>query len=234
MKIRIWIASTTHIDRQSQKMSKWCLEWMAEQINSKYIPQLVEHNFDNQIWINLYWEVFILPDWEFALWVVIWIFENDEERVPYLNYEKNLVFLEYRRYFKIDKLVDVFLSKKLESKLDIDIDVDWENDVAFLLEKFLNSTSVSPNWEVYNIKHFIAETNNLKIEVYPKDHYPPHFHVRSKDRKLNARFHLETFDYISTKSWKITDKQIKQIKKFLQNTPRVVEKLKWEYYRFQD
>ncbi len=235
MKIEIWIASTTHIDRQNEKMSKECLEWMAEQINSKYIPQLIEHNFDNQVWVLLYWEVFWLPDWEFALWVVFWIFESEKDENIYKNYEKNLVFSEYKKHFNKEKLIKLFLFNKIDTEESNIENIDNSNldNIALLLEKYFNKTNVTLDWKVYFVKHFIAETNNLKIEIYPKDHFPEHFHIRSKDRKLNARFDLNTYEYISTKNWKITDKQIKQIKSFLENNPKIAELLKTEYIRLQ-
>jgi len=231
MKIEIWIASTTHIDRQNEKMSKECLEWMARQINTKYIPQLIEHDFERQVWIILYWEVFLLPDWEFALWIVIWIFEDENEKNLYKNYEKNLVHSKYKKNFNKELLINSFLSNHIDE--NISIKNQDEYNIALLLEQYLNKTSITSDWKVYFVKHFIAETNNLKIEVYPKDHYPQHFHVRSKERDLNARFNLETFEYISTKNWKITDKQKRQIKNFLETNPKIVEKLKTEYFRLQ-
>jgi len=55
----------------------------------------------------------------------------------------------------------------------------------------------------------------------------------SKERDLNARFDLKTFEYISTKYGKITTKQKKQIKSFLKNNPIVVKKLNLEYKRLK-
>lgn len=235
MIIQTWIASTTHLDRQNQKMSKEALEWMAEQINFKFIPQLIEHDFENQIWVLLYWEVFLLPDWEFWLWVVIWIFQNIEDKNIFKNYENNNVSNIYKKYFNVDEFVKLFLENKNRED-NIQIEKDTDNDelnFANLLEKHLNSTSVTPSGDIYIIKRFVASTNWLKIEVYPKDHFPPHFHVVSKERDLNARFDLDSFDYISTKNWKITDKQKRQIKNFLETNPKIVEKLKNTYIRLQ-
>lgn len=232
MKIDIAIASTTHIDKQNEKMSKWALEWMAEQINEKFIPQLIEHNFDNQIWILLYWEVFELPDWEFALWTVVWIFENFSESNFYKKGENNYLSDTYEKELNIQKLINMF---KRNHKTEVgknNIAKEGDN-VSSLLEKHLNSTSITPDWRIYTVKHFIASTNGLKIEIYPKDHLPAHFHVVSKERDLNARFDLKTFEYISTKYGKITTKQKKQIKSFLKNNPIVVKKLNLEYKRLK-
>jgi len=50
----------------------------------------------------------------------------------------------------------------------------WEDDgESFLIE----------------IKQLVAKVNGLKIEVYPNEHPPPHFHVKSPN--VNASFDIE-------------------------------------------
>ena len=39
-------------------------------------------------------------------------------------------------------------------------------------------------------KEQIATIRNMKIVIY-SDHNPPHFHVKSKDNKINAKFKIE-------------------------------------------
>jgi hypothetical protein len=41
--------STTHIDKQGEKMAKSALDSMAIQVNTKYIPQLIEHDWNRQV-----------------------------------------------------------------------------------------------------------------------------------------------------------------------------------------
>ncbi len=36
----------------------------------------------------------------------------------------------------------------------------------------------------------------MKIEIYPNDHNPPHFHVKSNDQSINATFRLDNGELI--------------------------------------
>ena len=40
-----------------------------------------------------------------------------------------------------------------------------------------------------NIKERVKTINNLEIIIYSNDHNPPHFHVKSKDLKINEKFY---------------------------------------------
>ena len=44
------------------------------------------------------------------------------------------------------------------------------------------------------IRQLVARLNGLKIEIYPNEHPPPHFHVRSP--KVNASFDIANCDLI--------------------------------------
>jgi len=230
MNIKIWILSTTHIDRQNQRMAKSALDDMENQINTKYLPQLIEHDWDKRVGIVLYAEVFQLNDWEYALWWVIGIFENEAEREEYKIWAINNISLEYKHYLNIETLINMVDRNKPDTLKKEDIDFNVWNE----LEKYLNSTNIAPDWRVYHIKKFIAWFWWIKIELYPKDHdNPKHFHVISKQHNLNARFDLNTFEYISTKHWKITNKLKKQVKQFFLDNIMYIEKLKMEYKRMR-
>jgi hypothetical protein len=37
-------------------------------------------------------------------------------------------------------------------------------------------------------KELIEVINNLRVEIYSRDHNPPHFHITSNDNVINAKF----------------------------------------------
>jgi hypothetical protein len=71
-----------------------------------------------------------------------------------------------------------------------------------------------PDGRAYKIKRFIAATEDLQIEVYPKNHQPSHFHVILKQRDINARFDIHTLELVNMKEGKIKEGDIKKFKIF--------------------
>ena len=138
-----------------------------------------------------------------------------------------------KKYLDIENLMHIHeknsMSRKKQNKVSISNKSSL--NVADLLETHLNSTQVLPNGTVYKIKRFIAKTGDLKIEVYPNDHYPPHFHIISKQRGINARFDIETLKYINTKQGKITPKDTKKIQNFFKTDPKILDFLRSEHLR---
>lgn len=49
--------------------------------------------------------------------------------------------------------------------------------------------------EPYCVRHLVDKVGNLKIVVYPKDHMPPHFHIRSPG--LNAALRIDNCELIA-------------------------------------
>ncbi len=233
MKIITGIASTTHIDRHNEQMAKSALDSIAKQIKEKFIPQQIEHDHSKCIGILLYGKVFQLQDGEYALGIVSGILENEEERVRFKTGKINNAWRDYKKYLDIENLMHIHeknsMSRKKQNKVSISNKSSL--NVADLLETHLNSTQVLPNGTVYKIKRFIAKTGDLKIEVYPNDHYPPHFHIISKQRGINARFDIETLKYINTKQGKITPKDTKKIQNFFKTDPKILDFLRSEHLR---
>ncbi|MBU1013491.1 MAG: DUF4160 domain-containing protein [Bacteroidetes bacterium] len=85
------------------------------------------------------------------------------------------------------------------------------------LEYFLNMTEVLSDGTVVERRFLVASVNNLRIEIRPNEHPPPHFHVKSdeinasfgiidckflkgeinsKDRRRIERFHKESIDLL--------------------------------------
>lgn len=239
MKILTGIGSTTHIDRHNERMTKGALDSMVEQIKGKYIPQLIEHDWDRHVGVVLYGEVFPLPDGEHALGIVVGLFENDEEKGNFKSGQSNKVWKNYKKYLQIDELIQ--LSEKNNNgkneAQDLSNNGKAKPSIADLLEKHIDSTQVLPDGTVYKIKRFIAATRDLRIEVYPKDHYkdhyPAHFHVISKQRNINARFNIETLELINNKKGEIKGNDVKIIQSFFKTHPMILEELKNKYSRLQ-
>jgi len=232
MEIIVGIASTTHVDRHRERMAKSALDSMALQINEKFIPALLDHNLNSHGGVVLYSEVFQLTDGEHALGIVSGVFENESEKEKFKSGQANDVWEEYKKYLDTKELSRLHAEN---SKLGND-HLGQNNsklNTADLLEIHLDSTQVLPDGTVYKIKKFIAATGDLKIEIYPKDHKPAHFHVISKQRSINARFSLETLELINMKQGAISNTDIKKIQNFFLTHPQDLKKLKSEHGRMQ-
>lgn len=229
MRIITAIASTTNIDLHNERMAKSALDSAALQICTKYIPQLIDHDFNRQIGVLLYAKVIPMSDGEFALCVVSGVFENESEKYIHILGEPNTVWQEYVHY--LDGF-DVIKKQTFIDQLSLSRNsISRSGNVADFLETHLDSTKVLPDGAIYKIKKFIAATGDLRIEVYPKDHLPAHFHIISKQRGINARFDLNTLDFLSVKKGKIREDDIKKIQHFFKFYPAVLEKLKSEHKR---
>jgi len=230
MKILTGIASTTHIDRQNEQMEKSALNSMANKIKERFIPQLIEHDPNQYIGVILYGEVFQLKDGEYALGIVSGIFENKDEKEIFKTGQSNNIWQDYKKYLDIGKLRKLneqnHQSKQISS-------TPKNLNIADFLKTHLDSTQVLPDGTVYKIKRFIASTGDLRIEVYPKDHSPQHFHVISKQRKIDARFDIQTLNLINAKQGSIQEKDINKIQNFFKIYPNYLKKLKSEYARMQ-
>jgi hypothetical protein len=229
MKINVAIASTTHLDCQYERMSKAALDAAAKRINDKYIPQLIDHDWNKHIGVVLYGEVFPLRDGEYALGIVTGEFENEHEKNEYKSDQHNKVW----KYYK-EKINTEDLRSLIENNSHPPIDeANRPENIAGLLEIYLNSTKVLPDGRVYKIKHFIAAIGDLRIELYPKDHKPEHFHVTSKQRGIDARFDLYTIKLINLKKGKIKNDDVKKIQDFFMKSPGNLSLLISEHTRLR-
>jgi len=60
-------------------------------------------------------------------------------------------------------------------------------------------------------KERIGTINDMKVIIYSNDHNPPHFHVKSNDLRINAKFLIENGELLSGE---VTTKDMKRIKAF--------------------
>lgn len=66
------------------------------------------------------------------------------------------------------------------------------------------------------IKQRIEKIGDLEVLIYSDDHNPPHFHVKTHDWSIDAKFSIETGEYMSGE---IDTKTLKKIKAFY-NSPK--------------
>lgn len=59
------------------------------------------------------------------------------------------------------------------------------------------------------IKERVMNVGYLHVEIFSRDHNPPHFHVFSKDKKVNVKFTIENCELISGE---IDAKSLKKIR----------------------
>ena len=111
-----------------------------------------------------------------------------------------------------------FLNKALTDLLSVYMTYD-DADIEELL--------IEPNLAK---KERIGKIDGLEVIIYTHDHNPPHFHVKTKDNKIDAKFLIETGEYISGG---IDTKKLKRIKAFY-NSPKtkIIMQLVWNK-RFQ-
>lgn len=231
MEIITGIASNTYVDRHNEQMTKSALDDMAEQINARYYPLNIEHDIDATAGVVLYGEVFKLHDGEYALGAVFGVFENEEERKTFEYGQPNTTWGEYKSHLPVEKMTMDHEKMYAQNPALRVTDDKQEWSPEQLLEMFLDSSKIWTDGSVYRIKHFIASTGDLRIDVYAKDHWPPHFHVSSKQRGIDARFDLHTLEYLSTKTGNIRPDDIKKIHAFLKQYPEVLTKLRDNYKR---
>jgi len=75
------------------------------------------------------------------------------------------------------------------------------------LEKHIKETN-------HATKERVESINDLNIIIYSNDHNPPHFHVKSKDLRINAKFTIKDCELLSGD---ISSKYLKRIKAFYES-----------------
>lgn len=78
-------------------------------------------------------------------------------------------------------------------------------------------------------KQRIETIEHLEVIIYPNDHNPPHFHVKSKDLKIDAKFLIENGEFYKGT---IGSKDIKKIKAFYQSPKgKILMEIIWKKYQ---
>ena len=74
-------------------------------------------------------------------------------------------------------------------------------------------------------KERVATIEDLQVIIYSNDHNPPHFHVKTKNLNIDAKFKIEDCELISGE---IASKDLKKIKAFyLSSKGKMVLELIW-------
>lgn len=71
------------------------------------------------------------------------------------------------------------------------------NTLEFLERIFqftLAHTSVTEDGQVFEKREAVGRINNIKLEIHPNDHPPPHLHIRSPE--INAKVAILTGEII--------------------------------------
>jgi len=79
-----------------------------------------------------------------------------------------------------------------------------------ILEPILNNYFSSIDF-TNTEKERIATVRNMQIIIYSNDHNPPHFHVKSKDGSIDAKFKIEDCSLLKGE---ISNKEIKKVESF--------------------
>jgi len=79
-------------------------------------------------------------------------------------------------------------------------------------------------------KEGVAKIDDLEIIIYTNDHNPSHFHVKTRERNIDAKFSIETGEYLSGE---VDSKNLKRIKAFyLSPKTKILLEIIWNK-RFQ-
>lgn len=79
------------------------------------------------------------------------------------------------------------------------------------------------------IKEEVERVRNMSVIIYPNDHNPPHFHVKSKDGEVDAKFRIDNGEYISGT---ISGKDLKRIAAFYNSEKaQIVLRKVWNNYQ---
>lgn len=100
----------------------------------------------------------------------------------------------------------------------------FEKILTPILERVFsfNFDDDSPDNIYLDRKERVGTTHNMTIHIYSNDHNPPHFHVFSKDKEVDAKFTIDSCELISGK---ISSKDLKKIQKFYSH-PKVFLSMK--------
>lgn len=80
----------------------------------------------------------------------------------------------------------------------------------------------------YETRQQVTQVRDLKISVYT-DHDPPHFHVFSVQKNIEATFSLDTLELLTSQPRMISAQDIKTIQETFRNNTDLYESLKLKH-----
>ena len=195
---------------------------MSTRIRSVYIPLLVDHDFRQLIGVVLNSRVIDLGDGEYALLALSGVFDDDREASQFPRETANSVWHDFEA--DMDELEVAVRREYQPEKLEPREEAGTLG-LAERLGIFLDTTEIAPDGSVYLVKRQVVSLGDLTVEVYA-DHEPPHFHVVSKQRDMNARFRLDTLEQYEMKSGQIRSGDVKRVQEYFINNSDEYERLK--------
>lgn len=77
-------------------------------------------------------------------------------------------------------------------------------------------------------KERVETIDDLQVRIYPNDHNPPHFHVISKNRDIDAKFTIDKCELISGN---MSSKNLRKIRAFYQGMKgKIILETIWRKY----
>jgi hypothetical protein len=74
-------------------------------------------------------------------------------------------------------------------------------------------------------KELVKKIDDLEVIIYSNDHNPPHFHVKARGKNIDAKFLIETGEFLSGE---IDSKNLKRIRAFyLSPKTKIIMQLIW-------
>jgi hypothetical protein len=67
-------------------------------------------------------------------------------------------------------------------------------ELSLILQRLLKGYAVGDDGTLWFIKRRVDEVEGMKIEIRPKEHAPPHFHVKSAN--IDASFRIENCELL--------------------------------------
>jgi hypothetical protein len=211
-------------------MSERALRQAALRIRQIYVPLLVNHDWGRRVGVLLSARVEPTEDDEFVLLAVAGLFENEDEPERYPIGARNILWQHYDEILDDESLQESILEANHdESSIDQMSALSVEG-IAVRLAVYLDYAYSRRKRGGYMMKFLVAQVDDLKINVY-RDHPPPHFHVTSRQRNLNVRFDLETLEPLDGERIERADQ--KKIRRFFENNPGALQRLRDEHRRMQ-
>lgn len=207
-------------------MAKELLDEESIDIRSAYVPLLVNHDFSQQVGVVLNARVIDLGDGEHALLVVTGIFEDERESSNYPNGAENVKWQDTEPFMdEVERAVRTEYGTWTPPEPDSDV---RKLSLTERLGLFFNSTEVMDDGTLYLIKKHVESIEDLSIDVYA-DHDPPHFHVKSRQKNFDIRFHLDSLEIYSSKRGNITNKDARKVQEYFRSNPDEHERLKRDH-----
>lgn len=221
------IASTTHEDLHGMRISKSALLDFRNSISENYIRYQINHNDDGpKLGVLAGAKLFEFPDGETGLSVIIIKHSDPEKAAIFSVGGLNNVFDQFQEAIVVDFLLALHAVKMANY-------VRTELSLEDQLEAFFQSHIVGADGQIRTNKYLVTKVGGFRIEVYPEDHRPAHFHLISKPRKIDVRFTIDPLEWLSDKQGTISNKDEKIVKLFFRTHPSELKKLKLEAKRLK-